>query len=81
MFRGVRGTLRDVAIVCSCYAVSERRIQRVIDHGAATIGEIGSACQAGTGCESCHETLDDLLCETRVSVRRFGFRTRLTAAG
>ena len=52
-----------MALVCSCYGINERRIRREIDHGATTIEEIADRCQAGSCCQNCHPTLDELLAE------------------
>jgi bacterioferritin-associated ferredoxin len=52
-----------MALVCLCYGVSERRVRREIDHGASTIEAIAEQCQAGSCCQSCHPTLDELIAE------------------
>jgi bacterioferritin-associated ferredoxin len=52
-----------MALVCLCYGVNERRVRREIDHGATTIEEIAERCNAGSCCQSCHPTLDQLLAE------------------
>lgn len=52
-----------MALVCLCYGVNERRVQREIDRGATTITEIAARCQAGSCCQGCHPTLDELLAE------------------
>ena len=58
-------------IVCQCHGVSERRVRREIEHGAATIEELAEGCAAGSCCYGCHPTLDALLAEgTPVTVRR-----------
>jgi bacterioferritin-associated ferredoxin len=66
-----------MAMVCLCHGVNERRIRREIDHGATTIEEIAARCQAGSCCQSCHPTLDELLAErvtvTVVTTRRRRF--------
>jgi bacterioferritin-associated ferredoxin len=61
-----------MALVCLCYGVNERRIRREIDHGASTIDEIAARCLAGSCCQSCHPTIDELLAEqtTQVAVPR-----------
>jgi bacterioferritin-associated ferredoxin len=59
-----------MAYVCLCNSVSERKVRRAIDHGASTIDEVGAACGAGTTCHGCHDTIDDMLDERLVSVRR-----------
>jgi bacterioferritin-associated ferredoxin len=52
-----------MALVCLCHGVNERRVTREIERGAATIEQIGAACDAGTCCRGCHATLDELLAE------------------
>lgn len=52
-----------MAMVCLCHGVNERRVRREIEHGAATIEQVGIACQAGTCCMGCHPTIDGLLAE------------------
>jgi bacterioferritin-associated ferredoxin len=41
-------------IVCSCASVSEQDILRCIREGAHTLREVGRACEAGVGCQTCH---------------------------
>jgi len=53
-----------MALVCLCHGVNERRIRREIDHGACTVADIAERCQAGSCCQSCHPTLDELLAES-----------------
>jgi bacterioferritin-associated ferredoxin len=58
-----------MALVCLCHGVNERRVRREIDRGATTIAEIAERCQAGSCCQSCHPTLDELLADCpRVAV-------------
>ena len=48
-------------IICSCATVSKSEIQRAIRAGAHTLAALGEACEAGTGCQSCHADLHTLL--------------------
>jgi bacterioferritin-associated ferredoxin len=57
-----------MALVCLCEGVSERRVRRAVEQGAATIAEIGEECGAGTCCMSCHPTLEEVLHETQVTL-------------
>jgi bacterioferritin-associated ferredoxin len=70
-----------MALVCLCYGVNDRRVRREIDRGATTITEIAERCQAGSCCQGCHPTLDELLAEssaeTAIAARR---RRRLIIA-
>jgi bacterioferritin-associated ferredoxin len=59
-----------MALVCLCHGVNERRIRREIDHGASTVAEIAERCEAGSCCQSCHPTLDELLAERAATVAR-----------
>jgi len=52
-----------MALVCSCEAVSDRRIRAELDRGAASISELAARCGAGSCCLSCHPTLEDLIVE------------------
>jgi bacterioferritin-associated ferredoxin len=40
-------------IVCHCYCVSDREIRACAREGANSVGEVGRACEAGTGCGGC----------------------------
>ncbi|HWL42735.1 MAG TPA: (2Fe-2S)-binding protein [Ilumatobacter sp.] len=57
-----------MALVCLCEGVSERKVRRAIEQGAASVDEIGERCGAGTNCFSCHPTLEDALHECRVTL-------------
>lgn len=48
-------------MVCTCVKVTEDEIVRVIRGGARTLAEVGKACEAGTGCTTCHVTILALL--------------------
>ena len=48
-------------IVCSCATVSEAEIMRCIRAGAHTLREVGRGCEAGVGCQSCHEDVKGLI--------------------
>ena len=47
--------------VCICMAVTDTQIRSCISAGASTVEEIGDACEAGTGCGSCHDHIDVFL--------------------
>jgi bacterioferritin-associated ferredoxin len=50
--------------VCICHAVTDQEIGAVIATGASTTEEIGARCDAGTGCGSCVDRLETMLCAT-----------------
>jgi bacterioferritin-associated ferredoxin len=58
-----------MAMICSCHVVSERRIQRAIDHGACSIADVAAVCGAGGTCHGCHDAIEELI-DTSVDARR-----------
>ncbi len=52
----------DEALICTCFAVSEKTIERVIEtRSLHTIEQVTRACNAGGGCQSCHPLILDIL--------------------
>ncbi len=47
--------------VCICAAVTDTEVRSCIARGARTVEEVGDACEAGTGCGSCHDHIDVFL--------------------
>jgi NifU-like protein len=52
----------DEALICTCFFVSERTIEREIQTcGLTTVAEVTRACNAGAGCGSCHQLIQEIL--------------------
>jgi NifU-like protein len=52
----------DEALICTCFAVSEKTIERAIEtRSLKTIEQVTRACNAGGGCRSCHPLILDIL--------------------
>jgi NifU-like protein len=52
----------DEALICTCFFVSERTIEREIQqHGLTTVRDVTMACNAGGGCGSCHQLIQEIL--------------------
>jgi NifU-like protein len=52
----------DEALICTCFCVSERTIEREIqENGLRTIAQVTAACSAGGGCRSCYPLIEDIL--------------------
>lgn len=52
----------DEALICTCFFVSERTIEREIQtRGLTTVAEVTRVCNAGGGCGSCHQLIQDIL--------------------
>jgi assimilatory nitrate reductase catalytic subunit len=51
------------ALVCSCYQVGEKQIERAIAGGAGSVETLGAKLQCGTGCGSCLPELKALIAD------------------
>ena len=52
----------DQALICTCFGVSERRIEQEIhENHLTTVAEVTRACNAGAGCRSCYPLIEDIL--------------------
>ena len=52
----------DEALICTCFFISERTIEREIStRGLMTVAEVTKACNAGGGCGSCHQLIQEIL--------------------
>ena len=52
----------DEALICTCFFVSERAIEREIQNRElTTVAEVTAACNAGAGCGSCHQLIQEIL--------------------
>lgn len=58
----------DEALICTCFFVSERTIEREIQtHGLSTVAEVTRVCNAGAGCGSCHQLIQEILATNDLS--------------
>lgn len=52
----------DEALICTCFFVSERTIEtEIATRGLTTVAEVTRACNAGGGCGSCHQLIQEIL--------------------
>jgi NifU-like protein len=52
----------DEALICTCFFVSERTIEREIKaHELTSVAEVTKACNAGAGCGSCHQLIQEII--------------------
>ena len=52
----------DEALICTCFFVSERRIEREIAaNSLKSVADVTRACNAGGGCGSCHQLIQEIL--------------------
>ena len=56
----------DDRILCYCKNVRYGEVRAAIDRTSArTVADVMKACDAGTGCRTCHPEIEDLLVERR----------------
>jgi NifU homolog involved in Fe-S cluster formation len=61
----------DEALICTCFAVSEKTIEQAIQTASLhTVEQVTRACNAGAGCGSCHPLIEDII-EDYMRTRRF----------
>ena len=54
----------DQALICTCFGVSERRIEQEIhENHLTTVAEVTRACNAGAGCRSCYPLIEEILAD------------------
>ncbi len=52
----------EEALICTCFGVSEKRIEEAIkEKHLTTVTEVTRACNAGAGCHSCHPLIEEML--------------------
>lgn len=52
----------EKALICTCFGVSEDRIEEIIKQNSPeTVEEIGDLCNAGTGCGSCQFLIAEMI--------------------
>lgn len=52
----------EKALICTCFGVTEERIEATIRlNGLTTVDEVGAKTNAGTGCGSCRMLIEELI--------------------
>ncbi len=52
----------DEVLICTCFGVSENKIENLITReGLKSVEDVGSECNAGTGCGSCQPLIQEIL--------------------
>lgn len=52
----------EKALVCTCFSVTEERVESLIASGSVeTVEDLSRACNAGSGCGSCRMMIQELL--------------------
>ena len=52
----------EQALICTCFGITEGRIEAVIrETGAVSVEDVSAACNAGLGCGSCRMIIEELI--------------------
>jgi NifU-like protein len=53
-------------IVCECFGVTDKEIERAVrENSLSTVEEVTNFTKAGGGCESCHETIEEIIAQVK----------------
>jgi NifU-like protein len=69
-YRGETGKKVEGEIVCECFGVTDREIERVVrENRLASIEDVTDYIKAGGGCGKCHERIQDIIDTVRGAAR------------
>ena len=52
----------EQALICTCFGITEGRIEAVIrETGAVSVEDVSAACSAGLGCGSCRMMIEEMI--------------------
>jgi bacterioferritin-associated ferredoxin len=60
------GHILSLVLVCHCKGISDRELERAIDAGACSRGEVTLRCGAASVCGGCGPVIDEFLEARRV---------------
>jgi NifU-like protein len=65
-YKGVSPEEGDEKIVCDCFGVTDREIERAVrENNLTTVEEVTNYTKAGGGCGGCHEMIDEIIARVR----------------
>jgi NifU-like protein len=65
-YRGIAPKEEEGEIVCECFGVTDREIERAVrENNLTTVEEVTNYTKAGGGCESCHDAIRDIIARVR----------------
>ncbi len=65
-FRGVPLKEKEGEIVCECFGVTDLEIEKAIrENNLSSVEEVTNYTKAGGGCESCHDTIREIIARVR----------------
>jgi NifU-like protein len=78
-YRGIPTVGVEEKIICECFGVTEKEIERVIrENDLTTVEEVTNYTKAGGGCGGCHEAIEEIIARVRAEPRPEKARPKLT---
>jgi NifU-like protein len=60
--RGVAATAKEGRIVCECFGVTDKEIEKAVrENHLTTVEEVTNYTKAGGGCKRCHEQIEEII--------------------
>lgn len=65
-YRGIPGKQAEGQIVCECFGVTDKEIERAVrENNLSTVEEVTDFTKAGGGCGNCHESIQEIIDRVR----------------
>ncbi|MCE5336134.1 MAG: Fe-S cluster assembly protein NifU [Desulfobacteraceae bacterium] len=78
-YQGSPGKAEEEKIVCECFGVTEKEIERAIRENRLTsVEEVTNYTKAGGGCGNCHDTIREIIDRIQAEVRDLPGRPKLS---
>ncbi len=78
-YQGTPGKAEEEKIVCECFGVTEKEIERAIrENRLATVEEVTNYTKAGGGCGNCHAAIQEIIDRIQAEVREIPGRPKLS---
>jgi len=65
-YKGIPQKEAEGKIVCECFGVTDQEIEKAVrENNLSSVEEVTNYTKAGGGCESCHETIQEIIARVR----------------
>ena len=72
-YRGEEIQEKEGEIVCECFGITDREIEKAIrENNLTTVEEVTNYTKAGGGCEKCHDTIRGIIADIRAEEKPVG---------
>ncbi|MCJ7596594.1 MAG: Fe-S cluster assembly protein NifU [Desulfobacterales bacterium] len=69
-YKGIPQKEEEGKIVCECFGVTDQEIEKAVrENNLSSVEEVTNYTKAGGGCESCHETIQEIIARVRAEAK------------